>query len=99
MSCGHVVEQPRQVRLDIAGTADGGCVAMIDGLSFDPRDEGAIEAALAPYAAEKADIRVIGGTNIPYRCIGGLIYTMQKQGHRKIGFIAASPESGNAAIP
>ncbi len=34
--------------------------------------------------------------NVPYRCVGGAIYTMQMAGFAKVGFISEPPPGGNA---
>lgn len=53
-----------------------------------------MEAALTPFAQAKANIRIVGDQNVPYRCIGGSIYTMQRQGHTKVAFISDASEAG-----
>lgn len=80
-------ERP-MLRLSAVPGVEGNCLATIGGKSFDPQDPKALEAALAPYADTKSDVRIIGSGNVPYRCIGGVIYTMQRQGYKKVGFIA-----------
>ena len=41
------------------------------------------------------EAHIRGDVNTPYRCIGGAIYTMQRAGFARIGFISApAPEGG-----
>jgi biopolymer transport protein ExbD len=43
------------------------------------------------------EAHIRGDINTPYRCIGGAIYTMQRAGFARIGFISAPlPEGGPA---
>jgi biopolymer transport protein ExbD len=39
------------------------------------------------------EVHIRGDINTPYRCIGGTIYTMQRAGFPKVGFIS-EPEPG-----
>jgi biopolymer transport protein ExbD len=40
------------------------------------------------------EVHIRGDINTPYRCIGGTIYTMQRAGFPKVGFIS-EPEPGS----
>ncbi len=42
------------------------------------------------------EVHIRGDVNTPYRCIGGVIYTMQNAGFIKVGFIS-QPKVGQAA--
>lgn len=35
--------------------------------------------------------RVMGGNETPYRCIGGVIYTLQRAGFTKVEFVSDAP--------
>ncbi|TQL18015.1 outer membrane transport energization protein ExbD [Zymomonas mobilis] len=37
------------------------------------------------------EVHIRGDVNTPYRCIGGVIYTMQEAGFAKVGFISEPP--------
>lgn len=39
----------------------------------------------------KQEIHLTGGMETPYRCVGGLIYTLQRLGYNRIGFISEPP--------
>lgn len=43
------------------------------------------------------EVHIRGDINTPYRCIGGTIYTMQRAGYPKVGFIS-EPEPGSANV-
>jgi biopolymer transport protein ExbD len=44
---------------------------------------------------ELPEVHIRGDVNTPYRCIGGTIFTMQRAGFIKVGFIS-EPEAGAA---
>ncbi len=44
------------------------------------------------------EVHIRGDINTPYRCIGGVIYTMQYAGYQRIGFIS-EPAPGSALVP
>lgn len=46
-------------------------------------------------ALELPEAHIRGDVNTPYRCIGGTIYTMQRAGFAKVGFISEPPPGGN----
>lgn len=41
--------------------------------------------------AGRRPVHIVGNTSVPYRCVGGAIYTMQAAGIDKIGFISEPP--------
>jgi biopolymer transport protein ExbD len=43
------------------------------------------------------EVHIRGDVNTPYRCIGGTIFTMQRAGFLKVGFIS-EPEAGTATV-
>ena len=45
-----------------------------------------------PEAHIRADI------NVPYKCVGGAIYTMQRAGFARVGFISEPPPRGGARL-
>jgi len=49
-------------------------------------------AAIADEDIPEAHIR--GDVNTPYRCIGGTVYTMQRAGFTRVGFISEPPPRG-----
>lgn len=43
------------------------------------------------------EVHIRGDINTPYRCIGGTIFTMQRAGYPKVGFIS-EPEPGSISV-
>jgi hypothetical protein len=39
----------------------------------------------------KRDVHLVADISIPYRCVGGVIYVLQANGFRDVGFNAAPP--------
>jgi biopolymer transport protein ExbD len=54
------------------------------------RDEIAKQKA-AGSKTELPEVHIRGDANMEYRCVGGVIYTLQKAGFQKIGFISEPP--------
>ena len=54
------------------------------------RDEIAKQKA-AGAKTELPEVHIRGDSNMEYRCVGGVIYTLQKAGFQKIGFISEPP--------
>ncbi len=94
--------KPENVSLSITTAPDGTC-AVYWGMSRVGRDE-LLELAVAKLRLEierqggvgnpdlelpEAHIR--GDVNVPYRCVGGAIYTMQNAGFARVGFISEPP--------
>jgi biopolymer transport protein ExbD len=40
------------------------------------------------------EAHIRGDVNTPYRCIGGAIFTMQRAGFTRVGFISEPPPGG-----
>ena len=40
------------------------------------------------------EVHIRGDVNTPYRCIGGTVYTMQRAGFARVGFISQPPAGG-----
>jgi biopolymer transport protein ExbD len=55
--------------------------------------------AAGPIDPEKIpEVHIRGDVNVPYKCIGAAIYTMQSSGFIKVGFISQPPpRDGSAA--
>ena len=43
---------------------------------------------------ELPEVHIRGDVNTPYRCIGGAIYTMQRAGFARVGFISEPTPKG-----
>ncbi len=98
--------KPENVSLSVTSTADGSCAVFwgmapvssselldraVAKLEADIKKAGGVEN-MTPEDLPEVHIR--GDINSPYRCIGGAIYTMQRAGFPKVGFIS-EPEPGS----
>ncbi|TMJ13812.1 MAG: biopolymer transporter ExbD [Alphaproteobacteria bacterium] len=103
------VTKPENVSLSITGDGKGGC-AVYWGLQKVGSDElldravkkleDAVKAAggaenLTEETMPEAHIR--GDINTPYKCIGGAVFTMQRAGFSRVGFISEPPPHNVAA--
>ncbi len=99
--------KPENVSLSITTGADGSCAVYwnmtkvssddllnraVAKLEADIKKAGGVEN-MTPEDLPEVHIR--GDINTPYRCIGGTIYTMQRAGFPKVGFIS-EPEPGTS---
>jgi len=66
----------------------------VDKLKKDIEAAGGVER-MNPEDLPEAHIRA--DINTPYRCIGGTIFTMQRAGYPKVGFIS-EPEPGSISV-
>ncbi|WP_336973519.1 biopolymer transporter ExbD [Sphingobium aromaticiconvertens] len=97
--------KPENVSLSIMQGNDGSCAVYwnmtkvgsedllnraVAKLEADVKKAGGVEN-MTPEDLPEVHIR--GDINTPYRCIGGTIYTMQRAGFPKVGFIS-EPEPG-----
>jgi biopolymer transport protein ExbD len=97
--------KPENVALSVTTGPDGACAVYwgmtrvssdellnraVKKLEADIKKAGGV-ANLTPDDLPEVHIR--GDINTPYRCIGGTIYTMQRAGFPKVGFIS-EPEPG-----
>jgi hypothetical protein len=71
-----------------AGGTEAGapCTAEVEGRPIAMRD---FPAFARRWRGRDAQVR--GDIDIPYRCIGGLIFELQRAGFRRIGFVAEPP--------
>ena len=97
------VTKPEKVSLSVRGESDGSCgvywnMTRVDSkelldravkkLEAEIKRQGGVEN-LTEETMPEAHIR--GDINTPYRCIGGAIYTMQRAGFARVGFISNPP--------
>jgi biopolymer transport protein ExbD len=71
------------IRISSAGSTPADCVAEVDGRRF--------SAAEFPALARQwrgREAHLSGDIDTPYRCIGSLIYALQRAGYRRIGFVS-----------
>ncbi len=101
--------KPENVSLSVLQAEDGSCAVFwnmskvssnelldraVAKLESDIKKAGGIEN-LKPEDLPEVHIR--GDINTPYRCIGGTIYTMQRAGFPRVGFIS-EPEPGQGTV-
>jgi biopolymer transport protein ExbD len=98
--------KPENVNLSVKGDGAGGCevywnltrvdsTALLDRAVKKLEDEierqGGVEN-LTEDTMPEAHIR--GDVDTPYKCIGGTVYTMQRAGFARVGFISEPPAGG-----
>ena len=54
------------------------------------------QGGLGAAGLEFPEVHIRGDINTPYRCIGGAIFTMQRAGFVKVGFISEPPPNSQA---
>ncbi|HUE79085.1 MAG TPA: biopolymer transporter ExbD [Sphingomicrobium sp.] len=98
--------KPENVNLTVRGAPDGNCEVYWNLTRVDSKElldravqklEEQIEAVggvdnITEENMPEAHIR--GDINTPYKCIGGTIYTMQRAGFARVGFISEPPAGG-----
>lgn len=57
-------------------------------------EDGSNQQLRAVLGNAKPKIRLVADTEVPYRCIGGLIYSLQRLGIPKVAFISQLPPTG-----
>lgn len=94
--------KPENVSLSITTAPDGTCgvywnLTRVNHTELLNRAVDKLKAEIArqggPNAAglELPEAHIRGDVNVPYRCIGAAIYTMQMAGFAKVGFISEPP--------
>jgi biopolymer transport protein ExbD len=100
--------KPENVSLSINTAPDGTC-AVYWGLSrvtHQELEDRAVEKLKAEIARqggvgnpalELPEAHIRGDVNVPWQCVGGAIYTMQRAGFAKVGFISEPPPGEGVA--
>ena len=98
--------KPENVSLSVTGDGKGGCKVYwglkpvtsedllkraVKKLEDEVKRQGGIQN-ITEETMPEAHIR--GDINTPYRCIGGAIFTMQRAGFTRVGFISEPPPGG-----
>jgi biopolymer transport protein ExbD len=94
--------KPENVALTVRASSSGACEVywgltkvgaqeLIDRAVVKLRKE--IDRQGGPNAPglELPEVHIRGDVNTPYRCIGGTVYTMQRAGFTRVGFISEPP--------
>ena len=97
---------PHNVNLSVRGV-DGQCevywnLTKVTSEELLERADAALKAEIDRLGGPGANIRdedipeahIRGDVNTPYRCIGGTVYTMQRAGFTRVGFISEPPPRG-----
>jgi biopolymer transport protein ExbD len=98
--------KPENVSLSVRGTADGGCEVYwglqkmdsaqlleraVKKLEDDIKRLGGVENMTEENMPE---VHVRGDVDTPYKCVGGAVFTMQRAGFSRVGFISEPPPGG-----
>jgi len=102
--------KPENVNLTVRASASGECEVYWDLIRMNSeqlleradrelRDQ--VEAAGGPQNITEEnmpEVHIRGDIDTPYRCIGGAIFTMQRVGYARIGFISEPPPRGGLRL-
>ena len=98
--------KPENVNLSVRGESDGSCGVywnltkvnsqeLIDRAVKKLEDEIKAVGGVQNITEENMpEAHIRGDINTPYRCVGGAIYTMQRAGFARVGFISEPPPGG-----
>jgi biopolymer transport protein ExbD len=98
--------KPENVNLSVRGGADGGCevymgVTRVTSQQLLDRGVKILEDQIKKVGGVEniteenmPEAHIRGDINTPYRCIGGTVYTMQRAGFARVGFIS-EPGAGS----
>lgn len=101
--------KPENVSLSITTDKSGGCevywnMTKVDSTDLLNRAVAKLEADIKKVGGienmtpeDLPEVHIRGDINTPYRCIGGTIYTMQRAGFPKVGFIS-EPDPSSLTI-
>ena len=97
------VTKPENVELTIRGGPGGACevywgMTPIDSQTLLDRSVKSLEDAIAKVGGAEnltdetmPEAHLRGDVNTPYKCIGGAIFTMQRAGFARVGFVSEPP--------
>ena len=92
--------KPENVSLTVRGSADGACevywnITRVDSTQLLDRAVAKLKAEIDRAGGVQnitednmPEAHIRGDINTPYRCIGGAVYTMQRAGFARVGFIS-----------
>jgi biopolymer transport protein ExbD len=104
------VTKPENVSLSVRGDKKGGCEVYWDLKRVNSTQ--LLDMAVAKLRKEidklggaanvteenMPEAHIRGDINTPYKCIGGAIFTMQRAGFARVGFISEPPAEGGARL-
>ena len=95
--------KPENVNLSVKGAPDGSCevywnLTKVDSKELIDRAVKKLEDEIARVGGVEnlteenmPEAHIRGDINTPYKCIGGAVYTMQRAGFARVGFISEPP--------
>ena len=98
--------KPENVNLSVKGAADGSCEVywnlqkvnsqeLVDKAVKKLEDQIKAVGGVDNINEENMpEAHIRGDINTPYKCIGGAVYTMQRAGFARVGFISEPPAGG-----
>jgi biopolymer transport protein ExbD len=98
--------KPENVSLSVTQTPDGKCAVFwnltpVGHQELLNRADAKLKAEIKRLGGpanltvdDLPEAHIRGDVNVPYRCIGGAIFTMQMAGFAKVGFISEPPPQG-----
>ena len=98
--------KPENVNLSVKGAADGSCEVywnlqkvnsqeLVDKAVKKLEDQIKAVGGVDNINEENMpEAHIRGDINTPYKCIGGAVYTMQRAGFARVGFISEPPPGG-----
>ena len=98
--------KPENVSLTVRGAPNGSCEVYWNMTKMSSTD--LLDRAVANLKAQvdkvggpqniteenMPEVHIRGDINTPYRCIGGAVFTMQRAGFARVGFISEPPPGG-----
>jgi biopolymer transport protein ExbD len=98
--------KPENVSLTVRGGPGGACevywnLTPVNNEQLLDRAVAALEAQIKAVGGVEniteenmPEVHIRGDINTPYKCIGGTVYTMQRAGFARVGFISQPPAGG-----
>ena len=94
--------KPENVNLSVTTAPDGTCgvywnTTRVGHQELEDRAVAKLKAEIARQGGENnpelelPEAHIRGDVNVPWQCVGGTIYTMQRAGFAKVGFISEPP--------
>ena len=99
--------KPENVSLTVRGGPGGTCevywqLQRVNNEQLLDRAVAALEAQIRKVGGVEnitdenmPEVHIRGDINTPYKCIGGTVFTMQRAGFARVGFISQPPPGGN----
>jgi biopolymer transport protein ExbD len=99
--------KPENVSLTVRGGPGGTCevywqLQRVNNEELLDRAVAALEAQIRKVGGVEnitdenmPEVHIRGDINTPYKCIGGTVFTMQRAGFARVGFISQPPPGGN----